>query len=513
MCCIMLLGMTTAFSFAAETGGEETQEAVTVDWEKSYNYYDKENYSFVYEVYFNINDTAESDVDVNITDTIAPYFPSIVMPGARIYVNAHITNTTQNTFTYEKGGLQIDSGKELESANTGFYGYDGKEIDLTQVGGISYSNKYLKTLLCSADGNPDINKIKNIYSTLSDMGFSGENAISDYLLDCYQKELNDSSLTWDSMYEKYPNKLIKEISQLGASGWISSDLQDELKGTAFQQYIHFDPKDPTSMQIKWPEETLATLTYNLFYKDLFAVTFGDEAANVNPNSGNAFTKTRGIADYCDKDDIAYKTADNYLSSLGKNGDGKINSGETIDVSMALTLDGPDMNNQYQDYVFTNNLALSLNFIQEKTDITVTKVWDDADNKDGIRPASVDVQLFANGEETEYIMTLDESNDWTGTFNVPKYKLGKEVTYTVREVKVEGYTSKITGDMHKGFTITNTHTPAAAPTNPTTPVGTTGSGTGQTGDNTNIMALYALVILSGLVLAGTIIYKRRKEFTE
>ncbi|MBR3113036.1 MAG: Cna B-type domain-containing protein, partial [Methanobrevibacter sp.] len=51
---------------------------------------------------------------------------------------------------------------------------------------------------------------------------------------------------------------------------------------------------------------------------------------------------------------------------------------------------------------------------ELVNVTVLKVWDDNDNQDGFRPPSVNILLFANGNNTKNA-TLDESNNWTFTF--------------------------------------------------------------------------------------------------
>ncbi|MBQ2835818.1 MAG: Cna B-type domain-containing protein [Clostridia bacterium] len=99
-------------------------------------------------------------------------------------------------------------------------------------------------------------------------------------------------------------------------------------------------------------------------------------------------------------------------------------------------------------------------IPEKNEIKVTKVWKDDDNLDGLRPTSITVTLYKNGSETNQKLTLDESNNWTGTFkDLYKYENGSIVNYTVKETGIpEGYTSEITGDMTTGYTITNTHKP-------------------------------------------------------
>ena len=108
---------------------------------------------------------------------------------------------------------------------------------------------------------------------------------------------------------------------------------------------------------------------------------------------------------------------------------------------------------------------------EVTDIAFTKVWDDADDQDGIRPAAVTVILLANGENTYKSFSLGAGNEWKGAFtDLPRYEKGKEIVYTLAEVSVEGYTVAITGSAAEGFTITNTHVPEEPdePTPPTPP---------------------------------------------
>ncbi len=88
----------------------------------------------------------------------------------------------------------------------------------------------------------------------------------------------------------------------------------------------------------------------------------------------------------------------------------------------------------------------------KTSVPVTKLWV------GPKTNSVTVHLLADGIDTGKTVTLDEAGNWTGTFsNLPKYKDGTAITYTVKEDDVANYTSATTGDATTGFTITNTNT--------------------------------------------------------
>lgn len=83
-------------------------------------------------------------------------------------------------------------------------------------------------------------------------------------------------------------------------------------------------------------------------------------------------------------------------------------------------------------------------------ITVRKVWDDADNQDGIRPDSVTIRLLANdkaakdtkGQDITAVVTGGEDGSWTNSFeDLPVYdREGTEITYTITEDEVNGYTT-------------------------------------------------------------------------
>lgn len=92
---------------------------------------------------------------------------------------------------------------------------------------------------------------------------------------------------------------------------------------------------------------------------------------------------------------------------------------------------------------------------ENIDIPIKKVWE---NPRIPHPNKVKVNL-KNGDTVIDSITLNESNGWKGSFEgLPKYsESGSEVRYTVAEVPVEGYSSKVTGDAERGFTVTNAST--------------------------------------------------------
>ena len=96
---------------------------------------------------------------------------------------------------------------------------------------------------------------------------------------------------------------------------------------------------------------------------------------------------------------------------------------------------------------------------QKTEVKVAKVWEDDNNRDGIRPDSVTVKLLKNGQEAGETLTLDEDNDWSGTFeNLLTKQDGADIKYAISEIGVEGYETTTAGNAKDGYTITNKHTP-------------------------------------------------------
>gem|GEM_PF-2440065 len=115
-------------------------------------------------------------------------------------------------------------------------------------------------------------------------------------------------------------------------------------------------------------------------------------------------------------------------------------------------------NQTTGFIITNTYTPTET--QEKR-ISVEKVWQDENNKDGIRPGSVTVELIKDGAATGETLTLNEDNGWKGTFVIKDYD--EDAKYTVQEKPVpDGYKCVVTGDAENGFTITNTHSPKPDP---------------------------------------------------
>ena len=162
----------------------------------------------------------------------------------------------------------------------------------------------------------------------------------------------------------------------------------------------------------------------------------------------------------------------------------------------------------------NGFNITNTYTPAKTNVQVTKKWDDADDKDGKRPTSVTITLYANGEKTDKTLVLNKENNWTGSFTeVDEYKAGKKIDYSVQEEPVgNGYVSEISGNQADGFTVTNTRKPDAPVTTetPTTPVTTTTEEGEKELPNTGTVGSLAVFGFLALIGAGLVLSVKTKK---
>lgn len=130
-----------------------------------------------------------------------------------------------------------------------------------------------------------------------------------------------------------------------------------------------------------------------------------------------------------------------FSELDKNKNGKI-----INYTISAgSIDGYDLQ--------IDNHTILASHTPEKITVRGNKIWNDDNNRDGLRPNTITVLLFADGQKIDS-MTVSAQSNWAFTFkDLPKNKNGKTILYTIGEIAVSGYTSVV-----NGYNITGTHTP-------------------------------------------------------
>ena len=103
----------------------------------------------------------------------------------------------------------------------------------------------------------------------------------------------------------------------------------------------------------------------------------------------------------------------------------------------------------------NGVVVTYKHVPETVNVSIKSAWNDANNQDGIRPATISVQLMKDDkEEGDNInLKIDSFKTWN---NLPKYANGKEIKYAVAISDVSGYTKKVTGSVADGYVAAFTH---------------------------------------------------------
>ena len=103
----------------------------------------------------------------------------------------------------------------------------------------------------------------------------------------------------------------------------------------------------------------------------------------------------------------------------------------------------------------NGVVVTYKHVPETVNVSIKSAWNDANNQDGIRPATISVQLMKDDkEEGDNInLKIDSFKTWS---NLPKYANGKEIKYAVAISDVSGYTKKVTGSVADGYVAAFTH---------------------------------------------------------
>ena len=106
-------------------------------------------------------------------------------------------------------------------------------------------------------------------------------------------------------------------------------------------------------------------------------------------------------------------------------------------------------------------------------MTITKIWNDSNNRDGLRPSAerfaAELHLYSGDTEVTGLtptVTDNGNNTYTVTY-LPEYADGSAIIYTVRENSISGYTAD-KESVRNGEELTNTHAVTPAPTPTSTP---------------------------------------------
>lgn len=288
----------------------------------------------------------------------------------------------------------------------------------------------------------------------------------------YRNERFVGEKALEEFRQKFPYSTITADDKTGHIH-VSLDKDDASKNTVNVAYktkiTDYDQKEFANNSKIW---------YQILYKDqVSGQESNHQVANVNANGGvdgSRYTSFTVKKIWNDKENQDGKRPKTITVQLYAN-DQKVND-KTIELSDTNSwqasfgkLDKYDSQNQkitysvkevtvpagYQSQVEGDSgvgFTITNTYTPEVISITGQKTWDDKENQDGKRPKEITVRLLANNVATGDVTTASVKTGWKYTFtNLPKYKDGKQITYTIQEDSVADYTTTI-----QGFDITNHH---------------------------------------------------------
>ena len=269
----------------------------------------------------------------------------------------------------------------------------GKTVDITAANNWKATFTHLRqyNVVTASDGTTTKTPIE--YS-VEEVGVNGEGQVTyggkKYQVTSTSGKVNQNSPT-DAVALEITNKLVQEkVSVSGKKFWVDDDNNDG--------------KRPSSITVRLLADGVEVQNKTVTEDDNWEFTFTD------------LPKFKGSTE------IVYTISEDAVA---------------------------DYSTSISNYDIANTHA------PEQIVIPVKKVWVDNNDAQSLRPTSVHVKLFADGEKVDEV-DLNSANSWQYIFTgLSRYRNGHEIQYTVKEDAVTNYSTTYSGDMTSTITITNT----------------------------------------------------------
>ena len=260
-----------------------------------------------------INETAPSNVVLDFSSVIQEAENITYMPGAIQKFKVHIKNQSGKNYQYKDGSFVLstadtdDFGTLEEGALLPFLGYDGQYIPITAVGSMLPQYFYQDLFGKASSAAVTFEEMCQIFDKLEEKGYEGENPLDSYMLEYLNKKLKTDCGSMEELYLENP----KEVSSILFSSGVTHNGIYTVNEQDLQKYISEYPwlntyiyaqrsaQGNLNVQIKWPSEVLAKISYDHWYQRLFQFAFGQE--NIEKLKTNTaddpFTNAHDVADY------------------------------------------------------------------------------------------------------------------------------------------------------------------------------------------------------------------------
>lgn len=353
--------------------------------------YDITSEDGIFKIYYDIGDSADGDVVLDfsiVIDMINEWYRKATGDENAVYkaqpadygeVDIEVTSSNGHTYRYKDGSFRLETADSSNSENlTDFVGFDGQKLPVESLGAIARSTPMTKLFGVLSSREVTLNLVLEMKDYLEKAGYTGETALTDYMLAYYNKELGTSYGSFTELAKEHPEKVVDMQGGMADDQYyITEDQYNDLVKKypeLMGKYAISETKSngKVMVQLKWPEKELAEVSYELFYKELLSFSFGDKASQEEfVNSRDQWHKQDlGVKDYMDDTNDTWTKVNDYLKQATAAGLNKENATK-LAISMAFGFDGPWTTNSYQffKYAWYNSIVME----QVDGDVTINKV--------------------------------------------------------------------------------------------------------------------------------------------
>ena len=458
----MMLTMIPSVAFAADGEGEPgttlPPETCTVEYKEQsegveYIGYEQPDENEEYYIFnYVIHDSVSGDLVIDLAKGVLDVWENeSQMPGDKICYQINIQNDSGKTYAYKDNSFVIapeDTEKLaelLDSSMLPVLTYDGQHLPLKAAGAMIPEHFYKDIFQVEGSADVTFKMMCDIYTYLEKAGYSGDHAISNYLLTSLNEKYGTSYTSLVEMVGDNPGRLTE-------MGFTSNGIFENMPKDVLNQYIEEYPwvapyivtkdnGDNVDVQIKWPEGDVAAASYNAFYNGILSAVFGtDKVEQLDTTSqGTEFFRAHGVGRYS-QDAALYGETNQFFQELTTGG---VNDGQTISFEAAYGISGPDMGNAYQNYTFTFYNVIELEEVKPlepgegNWQVSKSKT---ATPLDSNYQSKVTLSLPAREEElvSDVVFVLDESSAYEAVvdeMDTMLQELAQQVTETGATVNV------------------------------------------------------------------------------
>ena len=280
----------------------------------------------------------------------------------------------------------------------------------------------------------------------------------------------------DNGVEIYNHHTPEKVSVEGSKTWNDEENQDGKRPSSITVRLFADGTEVTSKIVtandNWSWSFTGLDKYNSGTEIVYTISEDTVADYTTVVDGYNITNTHtpekisisGSKTWDDADNQDGKRPESITVRLFADGTEVTSKTVTANDNWSWSFTGLDKYNSGTEIVYTisedtvadyttvvDGYNITNTHTPEKTTITGSKTWDDADNQDGKRPSSITVRLLADGRVVSH-KKITEKDNWSWNFeDLPVYEKGEKITYTIKEDSVENYETKL-----DGYNIINTH---------------------------------------------------------